>query len=155
MTKTILREIIIILLLCLAILLILGILLYEYIPIAKVIPEEVTYATPEEIQKEITEEDKVEPVTYTYEVKADDLDDYKKIQEYRPGKANPFSEPVDESQSSETNNNTSGSNTSSGNNSNSGNKNTSNGNNNTSNGSNNNGNSQNTSTGFYPNKGIK
>lgn len=150
MTKTILREIIIILLLCLAILLILGILLYEYIPIAKVIPEEVTYATPEEIQKEITEEDKVEPVTYTYEVKADDLNDYKKIQEYRPGKANPFSEPVDESQSAGTSNNNSGNNSSSGNSSNNSNKNTTNSSNN-----NNNNNSQNTSTGFYPNKGIK
>ena len=39
MAKTVLKEIIIILLLCLAIILILGILLYDYVPIAKVIPE--------------------------------------------------------------------------------------------------------------------
>ena len=92
MAKTVLKEIIIILLLCLAIILILGILLYGYVPIAKVIPEEVSYTTPENIQKEIAEEDTVEPVIYTYEVQSEDLNTYKRTQEYRAGKANPFSD---------------------------------------------------------------
>ena len=38
MAKTIIKEIIIMLLLCLAIILSLGILLYEYVPMTKTIP---------------------------------------------------------------------------------------------------------------------
>ena len=43
MSKNVLREIIILLLLTLAIILLLGVLLYEYVPMNKVIPETVTY----------------------------------------------------------------------------------------------------------------
>ena len=91
MLKTVLRELIIILLLCLAIILILGILLYKYVPMSKVLPEEVSYTTPENIQKEITQTEQIEPVTYTYEVNSQDLNTYKRVQDYQPGKANPFS----------------------------------------------------------------
>lgn len=41
MAKSVIKEIIIVLLLCLAIILVLGILLYEYVPITKTIPNEV------------------------------------------------------------------------------------------------------------------
>ena len=44
MAKTIVKELIIILLLCLAIILVLGVLLYEYIPNDKIIPEPVAVA---------------------------------------------------------------------------------------------------------------
>ena len=50
MTKSILKEIIIVLLLCLAIILVLGILLYEYVPMSKTIPNQVAYTTPEEVK---------------------------------------------------------------------------------------------------------
>ena len=49
MAKTIIKEIIIMLLLCLAIILVLGVLLYEYVPSNKLIPEEVSYTTPQDI----------------------------------------------------------------------------------------------------------
>ena len=150
MTKTVLREMIIILLLCLAIILILGILLYDYVPIAKVIPEEVSYTTPEEIQKEISQEDTVEPVIYTYEVQSEDLNNYKRIQEYQAGKANPFSDITAQAGEQTQNGNSSSggtSNTTNSNNSsssNSGNENTSTDNSNATN-----------SNSYYPDKGTK
>ena len=48
MSKNVLREIIILLLLTLAIILLLGVLLYEYVPMNKVIPETVTYTATDE-----------------------------------------------------------------------------------------------------------
>ena len=42
------------LLLCLAIILILGILLYEYVPSSKIIPEQVSYTTPEDVKEELS-----------------------------------------------------------------------------------------------------
>ena len=47
MSKNVLREIIILLLLTLAIILLLGVLLYEYVPMNKEIPEKVTYTATE------------------------------------------------------------------------------------------------------------
>ena len=52
MAKSIIKELIIVLLLCLAIILVLGILLYEYVPVSKTIPNEVSYTTPEEVKEE-------------------------------------------------------------------------------------------------------
>ena len=134
---------IIILLLCLAIILILGILLYKYVPVSKVLPEEVSYTTPENIQKEITQTEELQPVTYTYEVNSQDLNNYKRVQDYQPGKANPFSE-INSSQSGS-------STTASGQNTTSGSSNTQNSNTN----SNTTNNDTDTSTGYYPDKGTK
>ena len=53
MAKSIIKEIIIILLICLAIILVLGILLYEYVPISKTIPNEVAYTTPSDVKEEL------------------------------------------------------------------------------------------------------
>lgn len=53
MIKNFLKELIIALLLCLAIILALGILLYEYVPMTKTIPNEVAYETPNDIKQEI------------------------------------------------------------------------------------------------------
>lgn len=93
MTKSIFKEIIIVLLLCLAIILILGIILYEYVPISKTVPSEVAYTTPEEAQKELVAAGSVDQneIVMTYEVNSDDLNTYRRIQDYKPGKANPFS----------------------------------------------------------------
>ena len=55
MAKTIIRETIIILLLCLAIILVLGVVLYNYVPANKVVPQEVSYSQTEEVKKAIQE----------------------------------------------------------------------------------------------------
>ena len=93
MAKTVIKELIIILLLCLAIILLLGILLYEYVPITKTIPNPVSYTTPDEVKQELANADGVDEnqVIMTYEVDSTDLNNYKRIQDYKPGKANPFS----------------------------------------------------------------
>lgn len=91
MLKSVIKEIFIILLLSIAILLILGILFYEYIPINKVVPEKEAYTTPEEVKNEIneaiTESEKIE---VTYEVTDADLNIYKQSGSYSEGKVNPF-----------------------------------------------------------------
>ena len=91
MIKSVIKEIFIILLLSIAILLILGILFYDYIPMNKVIPQKEAYTTPNDVQKEleeaITETEKVE---VTYEVTDSDLNIYKQSGSYTEGKANPF-----------------------------------------------------------------
>ena len=91
MIKSVIKEIFIILLLSIAILLILGILFYDYIPMNKVIPQKEAYTTPNDVQKEleeaITETEKVE---VTYEVTDSDLNIYKQSGSYAEGKANPF-----------------------------------------------------------------
>ncbi len=93
MTKSILKEISIILLLFLAIILVLGIVLYEYVPISKTVPAQVAYTTPEEVKEELLEAGELDDsqIIMTYEVNGDDLNNYKRVQNYKPGKANPFS----------------------------------------------------------------
>lgn len=92
MAKSIIKEIIIVLLLCLAIMLVLGILLYEYVPITKTLPNEVSYTTPENVKQELLSSSDVDDtqVIMTYEVNQDDLNNYRRVQDYVPGKANPF-----------------------------------------------------------------
>lgn len=106
MAKSIIKELIIVLLLCLAIILILGILLYEYVPITKTVPNEVAYTTPSDVKSELLSSSDADEnkIIMTYEVNQDDLNNYKKIQEYKPGKANPFA-----GTSTETQNTTNGS----------------------------------------------
>lgn len=92
MFKSVMKEIFIILLLSIAILLILGILFYDYIPINRVIPEKEAYTTPNNVQEEIAEEiTESEKVEVTYEVTDSDLNIYKQTGSYTEGRANPFS----------------------------------------------------------------
>lgn len=93
MAKKVIKEIIIILLLCLAIILILGLLLYDYVPTGRIIPEEVSYTTPSEIKEEINKGENVEDeqVILTYSIDSTDLRNYERINTYVPGKTNPFS----------------------------------------------------------------
>ncbi len=93
MAKTVIKEIIIMLLLCLAIILLLGILLYENVPMTKTIPNPVSYTTPNNVKQELADTDGIDEsqVIMTYEVDATDLNNYSSIQNYKPGKANPFS----------------------------------------------------------------
>ena len=117
MAKNIIKEIIIMLLLCLAIILILGVILYEYVPSNKILPEEVSYVTPQNIKEELQNSDSIEEdkVILTYEIDESDLTNYQKIKDYKPGKVNPFStyeEKTEENQSQNgqnTTNNNSGS----------------------------------------------
>lgn len=92
MIKSVLEEIIITLLLCLVIMVVLGILLYEYVPISKTIPNPVEYKTSDAVKEQLAEADVLDDskVIMTYEVNASDLANYKKGQNYQPGKANPF-----------------------------------------------------------------
>lgn len=92
MAKNIIREIIIVLLLALAIILILGVLLYRYTAYNKVLPEAVSYTTPENIKEELASSTNIEnqqPIL-TYEVTASDLKTYEKTKEYVQGRRNPF-----------------------------------------------------------------
>lgn len=92
MTKTVIRETIIALLICLAILLILSVVLYNYIPGNKVVPEAVEYIPTQEIQTQLNSavEDSSNDIIMTYEITAQDLERYEKTNEYVPGKSNPF-----------------------------------------------------------------
>ena len=101
MAKKVIKEMIIIFLICLAIILILGVLLYEYVPSNKIIPDAVSYTTPEAVQEELSKSEDVEndEIILTYSVDSTDLDNYERINTYVPGKPNPFS-PYDETTTS-------------------------------------------------------
>ncbi len=144
MAKKVIKEIIIMLLLCLAIILILGVLLYEYVPSNKIIPEEVSYTTPADVQEELNKSENLEneQVILTYSIDATDLNNYERINSYVPGKTNPFSSydtsstSGSENQSGSSNGGTNNSNNSSG----SGNA---------------TGSTNETDTGYFPDKGTK
>lgn len=91
MGKIIFRETIISLLVAIAVLLILSVALYNYMPSNKVIPETVEYTPTKEIQQQLNSQvDEEQETTEPYVVTANDLDNYEKTNEYNPGKANPF-----------------------------------------------------------------
>ena len=73
--KNIIKELIIFLLLVLAIILILGVLLYEYVPTNKIIPEKVSYTTPENIKSELQTDESVDntEVVVTYQIDSTEL----------------------------------------------------------------------------------
>ncbi len=103
MFKTIIKETFIMLLLCVAIVLIFGIVFYEYIPVNKVVPKKVAYSVSEEVKAELESDVSVEesqPLNIIYSVDAVDLQKYEESGSYVPGKPNPF-EPF-----TSTNNNT-------------------------------------------------
>ena len=92
MLKSVIKEIFIILLLCVAIMLILGIILYDYIPINKEIPTAEAYVTSNEVKEEMNENiiQENEVTLITYEVTDSDLNVYSQTGSYEEGKANPF-----------------------------------------------------------------
>lgn len=146
--KTVFKEIIIILLLVLAILLVLGVFLYDYIPMNKVVPKIEQYETPNNIKEELEESIQDEQNIMTpivYEINNSDLKQYEKTKDYDKGKVNPFADStitnvIDENGSTDNTNTT---NNATNNNSNSNNSSATN-------------NTQNGSEGNYlPNKGTK
>ena len=56
------------------------------------IPEKVSYTTPESVKSELQTDESVDnaEVVVTYQIDSTDLSNYKKINEYVPGKKNPF-----------------------------------------------------------------
>ena len=93
MIKSILKETCIMLLLCAAIVLILGVIFYDYIPTNKAVPNKLaTYSTPENVQNVIQEQIlEAEKENITYTIDGADLNLYKQTNSYIPGKADPFS----------------------------------------------------------------
>lgn len=92
MIKTVFKEIFIMLLLCIAIILILGILFYDYIPVNRIIPTKEAYSTPEYVKVEINEQiTEMEKTEISYEITDSDLNIYKQTSSYKPGKKDPFS----------------------------------------------------------------
>jgi len=108
MAKNIIKEIIIILLLILAVILVLGVLLYEYVPANKIVPETLSYTTPEKVQEELQKQEEINDteVVITYKIDSTDLRNYQKIQEYVPGKKNNFAEVAEETEEVEEDNTT-------------------------------------------------
>ena len=149
--KSVIKEILIIVLLCCAVCLILGVVFYDYIPTNKVIPSQVqAYQTSNTIKDEISQGvSNYEAGNYIFEITDSDLSLYRQSDSYDPGKANPFASSA-LSENTTTNTATEGTNTgnttSNGNTSNNSSSGTSNQNNNSSNNSNSNNNSSNSST---------
>ena len=90
----VIKEIIIMLVICLLTMLVLAIALYRYIPNRKAVPDVVTYTASEDVQDLL--EDNIDTksdqdnVILTYEVTASDLSGYQSTNTYIPGKSNPF-----------------------------------------------------------------
>lgn len=98
MIKSILKEIIIVLLLCAIILFILGILFYDYNPINKVVPNKIAYSVPENIKNELEEnvQNTLSVENKVYTIEGSDLNIYKKSKAYNPSKENPFASTTSE-----------------------------------------------------------
>ena len=92
MIKSILKELIIVLLLCAIILFVLGILFYDYNPINKVVPNKIAYSVPENIKNELEEnvQNTLSVENKVYTIEGSDLNIYKKSKAYNPSKENPF-----------------------------------------------------------------
>lgn len=104
MVKSIIKEIFIMLLLCIAIALLLGVLFYEYIPTNRVIPTKEAYITQENVKAEINEQiTEMEKTEISYEITDSDLNLYKQTSSYKPGKRDPFSLTDETSSNSTTN----------------------------------------------------
>lgn len=92
-SKKIIKEIIIMLLICLITMLVFAIALYKFIPNRKTVAEVKEYKASENVQALL--EDNVDSgekseVILSYEVTSKDLNNYQKTNEYVPGKQNPF-----------------------------------------------------------------
>ena len=119
MVKSVIKEIFIMLLLCIAIVLILGVIFYNYIPTNKAIPNKLAeYTTPENIKTEINQlTAETEKQEISYEIDGTDLKLFRQTHGYTTGKVNPFSAStsVDNIENNTQNNNQNNQNTTGGN----------------------------------------
>lgn len=92
MNKKVFKEVIIAMLLCLAIILVLGVVLYSYVPANKTLPDKVAYTTPERVEDELTTASgaDTDEIVLTYEVDNSDMSNYENINSYNPGKSDPM-----------------------------------------------------------------
>lgn len=95
MAKSIFKEILIIMLVCIAIVLVMAVIFYNFIPTNKIVPTKVTaYERPQNIETEISVEtdNTFTMQEHDYVVEDSDLNRYKQTQSYNPGKPDPFEE---------------------------------------------------------------
>ena len=88
----IIKEIILMLLTCLAGMLLFAVVFYNYIPNRKIVPEIAVYNASEKI-KELKSDDidkRNETIIKTFQVTSSDLTNYKIANDYVAGKSNPF-----------------------------------------------------------------
>ena len=90
----IIKDLIVSLLIVVCIGIIISIVFYDDIALAKVVPEVEEYTLTAEMQNELeyTELDDAEEVIINYYIDASDLKKYEKTNEYVKGKSNPFAE---------------------------------------------------------------
>jgi hypothetical protein len=92
MGKAVLKELIITLILCLAIILLIAVIMYEYAPDNKVIPEAVSYTAPQEATEVLKESvSEASQVLMTYQVNSTDITNAERVGQYSAGKIDPFS----------------------------------------------------------------
>ena len=116
MAKSIFKEILIILLVCVAIVLVMAVIFYNYIPNNKVIPAKVTaYQLPQNVEEVINETtiDSFDSSSVNYTIDDSDLSKYESSQSYNPGKADPFALSADDAEASNNSTNTGSSETTS------------------------------------------
>jgi len=92
MTK-IIKELIIMLLVCLVGMLLFAVVFYEYIPNRKIVPEVAKYEASEQVKEmlaDTVDQQETNKVVTTYSVTSSDLVNYKATKDYVPGKSNPF-----------------------------------------------------------------
>lgn len=94
MIKTIAKEAGIVILLLVAIILILGIVLYDYIPNNKSIPiKPQVYEFPSDIKEELQENvEEGQNIIKTYYIDETDLNAYESKKDYKKGNPNPFAD---------------------------------------------------------------
>lgn len=127
----IIKEIIILLLVCLVGMLLFSVIFYEYIPNRKIIPEVTQYSASDKIKEQMADDidKKDDQIVKTFEVTSSDLNNFKVTKDYVAGKANPFAAVASDAESNATtskssSNNNSSSSSSSSSNSSSGSKST-------------------------------
>ena len=88
----VIKEIILMLLVCLAGMLLFAIVFYDYIPSRKTVPEIAKYSASDMIKEQKADNiDKTnQTIIKTFEVTSSDLTNYKIANDYVPGKSNPF-----------------------------------------------------------------
>lgn len=107
MIKTIIKETGIVILLLVALVLVLGIIFYDYIPNNKEVPVKVKeYPLSEDIKAELRESisEEGQNIVKTFYIDSSDLDLYESTNEYDKGKANPFVDYTEEEEKDTSNN---------------------------------------------------
>ena len=127
----IIKEIIIMLLVCLVGMLLFSVIFYEYIPNRKIVPEVTQYSASDKIKEQMADDidKKDDQIVKTFEVTSSVLNNFKVTKDYVAGKANPFAAVASDAESNATtskssSNNNSSSSSSSSSNSSSGSKST-------------------------------